>query len=78
MAARRRRERVPQLPEPTEATPEPTEDAPDVTRPRLCRTPEEAYQAGLEDAKNDPPLTQAQIDYIARLWRPYIRRIDAA
>lgn len=46
--------------------------------PRLCLTADEIWQAGLADAANDPPLTQAQIDHIAALWRPYLRRPDAA
>ena len=37
--------------------------------PRLCRTPEEAWRAGWEDGANDPPMTQAQIDALAPLWR---------
>lgn len=36
---------------------------------RICRTPEEAWQAGWEDGANDPPMTQAQIDLLAPLWR---------
>lgn len=46
--------------------------------PRLCHTPDEIWAAGLADAKSDPPLSQAQIDRIAALWRPYLRRPDAA
>ncbi len=40
---------------------------------RLCRTPEEIWQAGWEDGANDPPLTPAQRTRIAALLGPYIR-----
>lgn len=45
---------------------------------RICRTPEEAFQAGWDDGANDPPLTRAQIDRLAPLWRPYLCHDDAA
>lgn len=36
---------------------------------RICRTPDECWDAGWEDGADDPPLTQAQIDKLAPLWR---------
>lgn len=45
---------------------------------RLCRTPEECFQAGWDDAADHPPLTPAQIANLTALWRPYLRRDDAA
>jgi len=45
---------------------------------RLCRTPEECFQAGWDDAADCPPLTATQIEKLAVLWRPYIRRDSAA
>lgn len=49
---------------------------------RICRTPEEAWQAGWEDAgaADLPPLTQAQIDKLVPLLRPYLvdREMTAA
>jgi hypothetical protein len=44
---------------------------------RICRTPAEAFQAGWDDAADDPPLSPAQIARLTALWRPYLRR-DAA
>lgn len=32
-----------------------------------CRTPEEAFAAGCAAAADDPPLTEEQVIYIARL-----------
>lgn len=46
---------------------------PDDDRPRLLRTREECFQAGWEAGKNDRPLSQAEIEKIAALWRPYFR-----
>jgi hypothetical protein len=43
-------------------------------RPRMVRTPEEAFWAGWEDGKNDRPLSPEEIRKIAALWRPYFRR----
>ena len=43
---------------------------------RICRTPEEAWKAGWEDGANDPPMTQAQIDQLAPLWRLYLPMAD--
>lgn len=45
---------------------------------RLCRTPEECFQAGWDDGADDPPLTDAQIARLTVLWRPYLRRDAAA
>jgi hypothetical protein len=46
---------------------------------RICRTPDEAWQAGWEDGADDPPMTQAQIDRLVHLLRPYlINREQAA
>ena len=45
--------------------------------PRLCRTPEECFAAGQADAADDPPLTRAQIDKLAVLWRPTFARLRA-
>lgn len=41
-------------------------------RRRICRTPEEAWQAGWDDGADDPPMTQAQIDLLAPLWRLHL------
>jgi hypothetical protein len=40
---------------------------------RLCRTPEEAFEAGREVGRKAPPLSDEQIDYLVRLWRTYPR-----
>jgi hypothetical protein len=53
-------------------------DSPAQRPARLCRTPEECYQAGWDDAADMPPLTPSQIAKLTALWRPYIRRNDAA
>lgn len=45
---------------------------------RMCRTPDEAFQAGWDDAANDPPLTPAQRTLIAGLLGPSIRAHIAA
>lgn len=45
---------------------------------RLCRTPEECWQAGWDDGANDPPLTPSQIARLTVLLRPYLRRRDNA
>lgn len=42
--------------------------------PRLCRTPEEAWQAGWDDGADDPPMTDTQIAKLAVLLRPYLRQ----
>lgn len=44
-----------------------------MNKPRFCRTPEESFQAGWEDGANLPPLTPAQVTYLAALLGPYIR-----
>lgn len=41
---------------------------------RICRTPEESFQAGWDDGAHDRPLSPAEIAYLATLWRPYFRR----
>ena len=33
----------------------------------ICRTPEEAYEAGCADGAGDPPLTGEQVIHVARL-----------
>lgn len=38
---------------------------------RICRTDEEAFEAGRADAKNDRPLSPAEITRLATLLRPY-------
>lgn len=40
---------------------------------RICRTLEETWQAGWEDGADDPPMTQAQIDLLAPLWRLHLQ-----
>lgn len=45
---------------------------------RICRTPEEIFQAGWDDGANDPPLTPAQVTRIAALLGPYIRPMRMA
>lgn len=42
---------------------------------RLCRTPEECFQAGIEDGAGDPPLTPEQRTRIAALLGPTIREL---
>lgn len=39
----------------------------------MCRTREEAFQAGYEDAANDRPMSEQEIQRIAALWRPYYK-----
>ena len=41
--------------------------------PRLLRTPEECFQAGWDAGANDRPLSRAEIERIAALWRPYYK-----
>ena len=41
---------------------------------RLCRTPEESFQAGWDDGADEPPLTNEQILRLAALLGPYIRQ----
>lgn len=38
---------------------------------RLCRTPDEAFQAGWEDGAHDPPMTPEQQRRLVALLRPY-------
>lgn len=45
---------------------------------RICRTPEEAFQAGWDDGANDRPLSPDEIRAIAALMRPYLKRNTAA
>lgn len=53
--------------------------APATPKPeRLCRTPEECWQAGWDDAADMPPLTPTQIAKLTVLLRPYLRRQDDA
>lgn len=37
------------------------------------RTPEECFQAGWDDAEDDAPLTQQEIESLAALHSPYLR-----
>lgn len=39
---------------------------------RLCRTRDEAFAAGWDDAQNDRPLTAGEAARIAVLLRPYL------
>jgi len=45
---------------------------------RPLRTIAEIEAAGLEDGRSDPPLTQAQANYMAALLAPYHARMTAA
>lgn len=47
-------------------------------KPRRVRTPEEAFQAGWDDGANDRPMSRAEIERIAALWRPYYKPSRAA
>lgn len=50
-----------------------------MTKPRrICRTPQECFEAGLEAGASLPPLTPAQVTRIAALLGPYIRASIAA
>lgn len=51
---------------------------PAATPPRLCRTSEECFQAGWDDAADMPPLTPSQVARLTTLWRPQIDRNTAA
>ena len=42
----------------------------------ICRTPDEAFAAGLRAAADDPPLSQEQVNNIALLVAPYIGKIS--
>lgn len=47
---------------------------PPAGRPRrICRTPQEAFQAGWDDGADDPPLTPDQVTRLAALLGPSIR-----
>lgn len=46
--------------------------------PRICRTREEAFQAGWDDAEYDRPPSEAEVHRIAALWRPYYQPRPAA
>jgi len=50
-----------------------TTTSPQRKPPRLCRTPDECFAAGLADAAGDPPLTDSQRTRIAALLGPEIR-----
>lgn len=39
---------------------------------RLCRTVDEAWAAGQEDARGDRPLSPVEINRLAKLLRPYL------
>lgn len=41
-------------------------------KPRICRTVDEAFAAGWADAKDDRPLSPAEITRAAALLRPYL------
>lgn len=41
--------------------------------PRICRTLDETWAAGLADAAEDPPLSQATADRVAVILAPYFR-----
>ncbi|NAS22440.1 hypothetical protein GT755_12185 [Herbidospora sp. NEAU-GS84] len=45
---------------------------------RLCRTPDEIFQAGWDDGMTDPPLTPEQRTRIAALLAPHVRAAIAA
>lgn len=49
-----------------------------MTRSRICRTAEECFQAGWDDAADAPPLTDVQRTRLAVLLGPYIRASIAA
>lgn len=55
-----------------------TTPSPQRKPPRLCRTPDECFAAGLADAANDPPLTESQRTRIAALLGPTIRELVEA
>ena len=44
----------------------------------VCRTVQEAYEAGIRDAKADPPLTAEQATRVAAILAPYLEQIAAA
>jgi hypothetical protein len=43
-----------------------------MTARRICRTPQESFEAGWNDGADGPPLTPEQRTRIAALLRPYI------
>jgi hypothetical protein len=43
-----------------------------------CRTADEAYAAGYDDAQDAPPLTQDQADYVAAVLASGPERAKAA
>lgn len=45
-------------------------------RRRICRTVDEAFAAGQADAKNDRPLSPAEIARLAALLRPHLAPKD--
>ncbi len=52
-----------------------TTTSPQSKPPRLCRTPEECFAAGLADGAGDPPLTPEQRTRLAALLGPTIREL---
>lgn len=44
----------------------------DQPKRRICRTVDESWEAGVQDAKNHRPLSPAEITRIAALLRPYL------
>lgn len=46
--------------------------------PRCCRTPAEAFAAGMEDGRNFPPMTEKQAALVAVLLRPVFEARAAA
>lgn len=47
-------------------------------KPKVCRTADEAFQAGWDAAANHPPLTPAQITRLVALHRPYLSGLLSA
>lgn len=43
----------------------------------ICRTPEDCFRAGWEDGADDKPLTQEEIEHLAVLHGPHLRRVEA-
>lgn len=44
----------------------------------LCRTLADVYAAADADSAGDPPLSQAQADYVAALLAPHVAALAAA
>lgn len=49
-----------------------------MTARRICRTPQEAFDQGWQDAERDPPLTPEQRTRLAVLLAPYVRLTEEA